>query len=287
MHAFLSSPKARCLKPLPSKGLSVKTEICFSLSYDKFYTTVLKQLTITLVFGQIYITFRYRTAVLLKIVILCSCWLDQALYWNKYTLRTCIVHDIVVPNVCSLKLALVLTITMTSQWARWRLKSPALRLFRHSSKKASKLHVTGLCEGNSPVTGEFIAQRISDAENVSVWWRHHDSKPLLLCSFSNYIIIVAGVMTTDSPKPVCHHVPQHRTSIISPQLRSRWWSSCNSLTRRLTPEQSDAYIEGELNRHHGDNESFKWILLTLLIFTCFHLLIPKLVLLIKRFCRNI
>ena len=29
------------------------------------------------------------------------------------------------------------------------------RLFRRTSKKTSKLHVTGLCEGNSPVTGEF------------------------------------------------------------------------------------------------------------------------------------
>ena len=47
------------------------------------------------------------------------------------------------------------------------------RIFRHRSKKASKLRVTGLCEGNSPVTGEFPAQRASDAENVSIWWRHH------------------------------------------------------------------------------------------------------------------
>ena len=35
------------------------------------------------------------------------------------------------------------------------------------SKKTSKLHVTGLCEGNSPVTDEFPTQRASDAENVS------------------------------------------------------------------------------------------------------------------------
>ena len=28
--------------------------------------------------------------------------------------------------------------------------------------------------GNSPVTGEFPAQRASNAENVSIWWRHHD-----------------------------------------------------------------------------------------------------------------
>ena len=32
----------------------------------------------------------------------------------------------------------------------------------------------GLCEGNSPVTGEFPSQRASKAENVSIWWRHHD-----------------------------------------------------------------------------------------------------------------
>ena len=32
------------------------------------------------------------------------------------------------------------------------------RLLRRRSKKASKLRVAGLCEGNSPVTGEFPAQ---------------------------------------------------------------------------------------------------------------------------------
>ena len=42
-----------------------------------------------------------------------------------------------------------------------------------NQRKTSKLRVTGLCEGNSPVTGEFPAQRASDAENVSIWWRHH------------------------------------------------------------------------------------------------------------------
>ena len=69
-------------------------------------------------------------------------------------------------------------IKMTSWWARWRLKSPASGLFiqpfiQARSKKTSKLRVTGLCEGNSPVTGEFPAQGASNAENVSIWWRHH------------------------------------------------------------------------------------------------------------------
>ena len=47
------------------------------------------------------------------------------------------------------------------------------RLFMRRSKKTSKLRVTGLCAGNSPVTGEFPAQTASNAENVSIWWRHH------------------------------------------------------------------------------------------------------------------
>ena len=47
------------------------------------------------------------------------------------------------------------------------------RVFRRRSKKATKLRVTGLCAGNSPVTGEFPAQKASNTENVSIWWRHH------------------------------------------------------------------------------------------------------------------
>ena len=47
------------------------------------------------------------------------------------------------------------------------------RLFKCRSKKTSKLRVTGLCEGKSPETGEFAAQRACNAENVSIWWRHH------------------------------------------------------------------------------------------------------------------
>ena len=39
-------------------------------------------------------------------------------------------------------------------------------------KKTSKLRVTGLCAENSPGTGAPPAQMASDAENVSIWWRH-------------------------------------------------------------------------------------------------------------------
>ena len=40
-------------------------------------------------------------------------------------------------------------------------------------KKTSKLRVTGICAGNSPVTGEFPTQMTTHVENVSIWWRHH------------------------------------------------------------------------------------------------------------------
>ena len=40
------------------------------------------------------------------------------------------------------------------------------RLFRRRSNKTSKLRVTVLCE--------FPAEMASNAENVSIWWRHHE-----------------------------------------------------------------------------------------------------------------
>ena len=48
------------------------------------------------------------------------------------------------------------------------------RLLWRRSKKTPKLLVTGLCEGNSSVAGKIPAQSAGDAENVSIWWRHHE-----------------------------------------------------------------------------------------------------------------
>ena len=47
------------------------------------------------------------------------------------------------------------------------------RLFRRISKKTPKLCVTGFCEGNPPMTDRCPSQRPSNAEYVSIWWRHH------------------------------------------------------------------------------------------------------------------
>ena len=40
------------------------------------------------------------------------------------------------------------------------------------SKKTLKFRFTGLCQGVR--ADEFPAQRASNAENIAVWWRHHD-----------------------------------------------------------------------------------------------------------------
>ena len=59
------------------------------------------------------------------------------------------------------------------------------RLFARRSKKTSKLRVTGLCVGNSLVTDEFPAQMASNAENVSIWWRHDVKRPMM-CNLRSF-----------------------------------------------------------------------------------------------------
>ena len=69
------------------------------------------------------------------------------------------------------------------------------RLFIRTSMKTSKLRVTGLCAGNSPVTGEFFAQRASNAENASIWWRHHErgESPTVTGGFLWLLIMIFDV----------------------------------------------------------------------------------------------
>ena len=71
------------------------------------------------------------------------------------------------------------------------------RLFRRRSKKTAKLRVTGLCAGNSPRTGEFPAQMASNADNISIWWRHHEGD---IISVHHLLILI----TLEVWNPPCH-----------------------------------------------------------------------------------
>ena len=70
-------------------------------------------------------------------------------------------------------------ITLTSKWAQRRLKSPAPWLFTQLLIKAQiKENIKAprhwsLCRKFTGKIGEFTAQRASNAENVSIWWRHN------------------------------------------------------------------------------------------------------------------
>ena len=89
------------------------------------------------------------------------------------------------------------------------------RLFRRRSKKTSKLRVTGLCVGNSPGTGEFPAQMASNAENVSIWWRHH-AMSQFQCWFSPSLLVkgahekahLSDCTTTCKQNPHYHYILQ-------------------------------------------------------------------------------
>ena len=144
------------------------------------------------------------------------------------------------------------------------------RLFRRKSKKTSKLRVTGLCAGNSPGTGEFPAQMASYAENVSIWWRHHDmlrSHPLcwIICDhrkcirndltqvlnahcvgsqFNIFMVIAGGLVhicTSVTTKLAGQHTSGVFKIVLSPSQSTQFkifsWSlpgvSCSSVVYRI------------------------------------------------------
>ena len=107
------------------------------------------------------------------------------------------------------------------------------RLIRCRSKKTSKLRVTGLCAGNSPVTGEFPAQMARNAENVSIWWRHKKSLELFT-HLKRVNQLIRPSLTFTSKPPVnevtsCPYIPWTPTyikpGIGKAILTSRFWDN--------------------------------------------------------------
>ena len=96
---------------------------------------------------------------------------------------------------------------------------------RHRSKKTSKLCVTGLCAGNSPVTGEFPAQRASSAENVSIWWRHHAHNGELLAIYCGYFGDNSSILTGS------HRNMAHSSNISNVNFRGQHKYVCWSLSQ--------------------------------------------------------
>ena len=130
------------------------------------------------------------------------------------------------------------------------------RIFRRRSKKTSKLRVTGLCAGNSPGTGEFPAQRASNAENVSIWWSHHgiggikglhlNDHSLQLTSRHKYARqclspYVLGINATLAPSICSHKTRDQRLSQWEKTLHARM-GRCLALPKDLSGNTSGADI---------------------------------------------
>ena len=79
-----------------------------------------------------------------------------------------------------------------------RLKSQAARLFTQPFIQA-QINENIKAPRHWPLLGEFTGdrrippQRASNAENVSIWWRHHDQRmfgQITLCNHEHYVYII-------------------------------------------------------------------------------------------------
>ena len=105
-------------------------------------------------------------------------WTRKSSEWNIF-MPTCICIQVSVIHVGDWHYNVVIMSAMASQITSLVIAYSTV-FPRRRSEKTSKFSVTGLCEGNSPVIGEFLAQRVSNAENVSISWRHREQLALAL-----------------------------------------------------------------------------------------------------------
>ena len=120
---------------------------------------------------------------------------------------------------------------MTSWWARWRLKSPASRLFTQPFIQTQIKENTKaprhwpLC-GEFTGTGEFPAQRASYAENASIWWRHHEQNAVYIFILIFWVSQMISRVTWERYEPTKKAI----THVISVK-RTQWvWAQAGQLT---------------------------------------------------------
>ena len=120
-----------------------------------------------------------------------------------------------------------------------------------SDERKHQRSVTGLCVGNSPLTGEFPAQMASNAKNVSIWWRHHDTVELL----------VRWYVMTFMSCPFSASVDAHVKSLIKTFLSSRNWrldeNKMNAHHILIWCLLNKQYIMTDINLNHINSQPGK------------------------------
>ena len=107
-------------------------------------------------------------------------WCKSTWYWQNHKVHYHISSAVIERGYCICQIPL----WESNNALQWRhneyddvsnyqhLKCLLNHLYRHKSKKTSKRHISGLCEGNPLMTSGFLSERASNAENVSIWWHH-------------------------------------------------------------------------------------------------------------------
>ena len=103
--------------------------------------------------------------------------------------------------------------------------------------------------GNSPVTGEFAAQRASNADNVSIWWCHHGKLVPTSPKLQTLLLSLVGDQCLHSTPHCCTRPRRHRGAVwieirhLTSTVRSRYiaviFFSYNS---RKTPDSSPVRV---------------------------------------------
>ena len=106
--------------------------------------------------------------------------------------------------------------------------------------------------GNSPVTGEFPAQMASNAENVSIWWRHHKCTipmPLPVRTVFSSLVYIFSI----SLKLMDANIFVTRVSIFGLTNRTyvvlKWnFIILNSLNKGVSPTTKDLQTSFQVNK---------------------------------------
>ena len=152
MHIWNHSHSSPVRDPYYCYG-SINIILSIKIIYLTRSTFIRHLIELTNIFGYILVLGTY----------LPHAWFDLSISLCKHQLSL---------DVCSRHYNDAKISTMVSQITSLTIVYSTVYSMR-KSKKTSKLRVTGLCEGNSPVTGEFPARSASDTEKLSIWWRHH------------------------------------------------------------------------------------------------------------------
>ena len=108
--------------------------------------------------------------------------------------------------------------------------------FRRRSKETSKLRVTGLFAGNSPVTGEFPAQKASNAENVSIWLPQNDFEVPQHCMGRNDQTEAPSIHVTNNhcnvplPAHTFNFMPRPQQEATACEIKVKQWQKSPTST---------------------------------------------------------